>query len=96
MADPDISSVIETPFDAALSERYLVYALSTIKARSLPDVRRGAFRDLAPDLGPATAHPTAGAVAVGARPLLVAWNVYLAVPDLARARAIPCARRQPE
>src|SRR3954464_3021482 len=39
MADPDVSSVIETPFDAALSERYLVYALSTITARSLPDVR---------------------------------------------------------
>ena len=36
-----ISSVIETPFDAALSERYLVYALSTITARSLPDVRDG-------------------------------------------------------
>jgi len=41
MPDPDISSVIETPFDAALSERYLVYALSTITARSLPDVRDG-------------------------------------------------------
>src|SRR5947208_6074380 len=41
MADPDVSSVIETPFDAALSERYLVYALSTITARSLPDVRDG-------------------------------------------------------
>jgi topoisomerase-4 subunit A len=41
MADPDLSSVIETPFDAALSERYLVYALSTITARSLPDVRDG-------------------------------------------------------
>jgi len=41
MHDPDISSVIETPFDAALSERYLVYALSTITARSLPDVRDG-------------------------------------------------------
>jgi topoisomerase-4 subunit A len=41
MPDPDNSSVIETPFDAALSERYLVYALSTITARSLPDVRDG-------------------------------------------------------
>jgi len=41
MADSDTSSVIETPFDAALSERYLVYALSTITARSLPDVRDG-------------------------------------------------------
>ena len=34
-------SEIEVPFDAALSERYLVYALSTITARSLPDVRDG-------------------------------------------------------
>jgi len=41
MADSDPSTVIETPFDAALSERYLVYALSTITARSLPDVRDG-------------------------------------------------------
>jgi len=41
MADPQSDSVIETPFDAALSERYLVYALSTITARSLPDVRDG-------------------------------------------------------
>src|SRR3954468_17718945 len=41
MPDSDISSVIETPFEAALSERYLVYALSTITARSLPDVRDG-------------------------------------------------------
>jgi topoisomerase-4 subunit A len=41
MPDHDIASVIETPFDAALSERYLVYALSTITARSLPDVRDG-------------------------------------------------------
>jgi topoisomerase IV subunit A len=41
MADSDSSTVIETPFDAALSERYLVYALSTITARSLPDVRDG-------------------------------------------------------
>jgi topoisomerase-4 subunit A len=41
MQEPDASTVIETPFDAALSERYLVYALSTITARSLPDVRDG-------------------------------------------------------
>ncbi|WP_420137154.1 DNA topoisomerase IV subunit A [Sphingomonas sp.] len=33
--------ILEAPFDSALSERYLVYALSTITARSLPDVRDG-------------------------------------------------------
>ncbi len=38
---PTPESEIEVPFEAALSERYLVYALSTITARSLPDVRDG-------------------------------------------------------
>ncbi len=33
--------VLDAPFDSALSERYLVYAMSTITARSLPDVRDG-------------------------------------------------------
>ncbi|QHL90426.1 DNA topoisomerase IV subunit A [Sphingomonas changnyeongensis] len=32
---------IDAPFDRALSDRYLVYALSTITARSLPDLRDG-------------------------------------------------------
>src|SRR6187401_3570952 len=41
MSDDQTDSFIETPFDAALSERYLVYALSTITARSLPDIRDG-------------------------------------------------------
>jgi len=39
-AEPPIG-VLDAPFDSALSERYLVYALSTITARSLPDVRDG-------------------------------------------------------
>lgn len=38
--DPQVG-VLDAPFDSALSERYLVYALSTITARSLPDVRDG-------------------------------------------------------
>ena len=41
MTDSPNDLVIDTPFDSALSERYLVYALSTITARSLPDVRDG-------------------------------------------------------
>ncbi|GGE81702.1 DNA topoisomerase IV subunit A [Sphingomonas prati] len=39
MADP--TEIIDTPFDEALEQRYLVYAMSTITARSLPDVRDG-------------------------------------------------------
>ena len=41
-SDPDpIDAIVDTPFDSALSERYLIYALSTITARSLPDLRDG-------------------------------------------------------
>ncbi len=35
------AEITDAPFDDALSERYLVYALSTITARSLPDLRDG-------------------------------------------------------
>ena len=45
--------------------------------RSLPDIRREAFRTLAPDVGPPEPHPTAGAICCGARPVLIAYNVWL-------------------
>ncbi len=43
LIDPPLTptDATDTPFDTALSERYLVYALSTITARSLPDLRDG-------------------------------------------------------
>src|SRR5215204_346010 len=54
---------------------------------NLADVRRGEFEGLrddigrtpqrTPDFGPSAVHSTAGAVAIGARPFLVAYNVYL-------------------
>ena len=54
---------------------------------NLADVRRGEFEGLreqigtdpnrVPDYGPGRVHPSAGAVAIGARPFLVAYNVYL-------------------
>jgi glutamate formiminotransferase len=64
--------------------------------RSLPDVRRRAFTGIAPDTGPAVAHPTAGAMCVGARPVLVAYNVWLAPGvDVATARRVARAVRGP-
>lgn len=63
--------------------------------RTLPEVRRTAFDTLEPDLGPDLPHPTAGAVVVGAREPLVAWNLWLADPDLARAREIAAELRGP-
>ncbi|MCU4185083.1 hypothetical protein K6U06_11980 [Acidiferrimicrobium sp. IK] len=56
--------------------------------RSLPEVRRHAWREAMPDVGPPRPHPTAGAMAVGARGALVAYNLWLAEPDLPTAQAI--------
>jgi glutamate formiminotransferase len=64
--------------------------------RTLPDVRRHAFTALAPDTGPAVAHPTAGAICAGARPVLVAYNVWLAAGvGVAEARRVARAIRGP-
>jgi glutamate formiminotransferase len=56
--------------------------------RDLPEIRRRAFVDLAPDVGPRDPHPTAGAICAGAREVLVAYNVWLADTTLADARRI--------
>jgi glutamate formiminotransferase / 5-formyltetrahydrofolate cyclo-ligase len=70
--------------------------------RNLADVRKGEFEGLAakmakaewkPDFGPDGPHPTAGAVAVGARPPLIAYNINLATRDLAVADRIAKAIR---
>ncbi len=72
---------------------------------NLADVRRGGFERLAadiatdperaPDEGPPRIHPSAGAVAVGARPVLVAFNVHLGpATNLAAARAVARAVRE--
>lgn len=63
--------------------------------RSLPDVRRNAFTALRPTCGPSSPHPTAGAVAVGARPVLVAYNVWVEDIDLEGARRVAAALRGP-
>ena len=62
-------------------------AASRPDRENLADVRRGEFEGLRdeigrnparkPDFGPDRIHATAGAVAIGARPFLVAYNVYL-------------------
>jgi len=59
----------------------------------LPDIRKGEFeglreRALGSDFGPKRVHPTAGATAIGARPFLVAYNIYLDTPDVGIAKEI--------
>jgi glutamate formiminotransferase len=65
---------------------------------NLEDVRRGALELLrqeiasvperAPAIGPLLVHETAGAIAVGARPFLIAFNVNLKTNDVSIARQI--------
>lgn len=62
-------------------------------SRTLPEIRRNAFRGLEPDLGPRTPHPRAGAVAVGARGVLVAWNMWTTGADLPLARSVAASLR---
>ena len=80
---------------------YLYAAAATRSDRvKLADVRRGQYEGLKveigqngrqPDFGPARMHPRAGAMAVGARPFLIAWNINLASEDVELAKRI--ARR---
>jgi glutamate formiminotransferase/glutamate formiminotransferase/formiminotetrahydrofolate cyclodeaminase len=81
---------------AALGVPVFLYALSG-GGRRPHDLRAGGPRrlaerlargELAPDRGPGRLHPSAGAAIVGARPVLVAFNVALRGADLAVARAL--------
>jgi len=78
--------------DSATSERH----------RNLAEIRKGQFEGFAekmkapewkPDFGPDAPHPTAGAVAVGARAPLIAYNINLGTRDLAGADRIAKAIR---
>ncbi|GAA4318048.1 glutamate formimidoyltransferase [Compostibacter hankyongensis] len=69
----------------------------------LSDIRRGQYEGLAeklkapewlPDFGPAVFHAKAGAVVIGARDFLVAYNVNLDTADLKIARAIAADIRE--
>lgn len=73
-----------------------LYAAASSDHRSLAELRRGQFERLqeeihlprrAPDFGPAKVGP-AGAVIVGARPALIAFNVFLRTGDATVAKAI--------
>jgi glutamate formiminotransferase len=112
--------LLEATIDDAIAarNRFAVWAAETLKVpcflygaeRTLPDIRRDAFTDaLPPDVGPRAPHPSAGAIAVGARRVLVAYNVWLAHsttidvarriardvrrPGVVRALGLPCRDR---
>jgi glutamate formiminotransferase len=77
-------------------------AAATDERRSLANIRRGGVGGVAlrmqqpawrPDFGPSQPHPTAGATAIGARPILIAYNVNLASNRLGVARRIASSIR---
>jgi glutamate formiminotransferase len=93
-------------FGQRLAERFELPVYLYAQAASRPervklsDVRRGQYEGLKaeigqhgrePDFGPTRLHPSAGAVAVGARPFLIAYNINLASEDVELAKRI--ARR---
>jgi glutamate formiminotransferase len=83
-----------------------LYEAAAMRAdrKDLPNIRRGEYEglkaeietnpDRRPDFGPARMHPTAGATVVGARPILIAYNVNLATKDVRVAKRIARALRE--
>lgn len=94
---------------AEIAERYSIpvylyeEAARLAERHDLAHVRKGEFERIReeirsdparrPDFGPSEIHPSAGAVAVGARFPLIAYNVYLDTPDVAVAKAVAKAVR---
>lgn len=93
-------------FGRNIAERFelpvYMYAKAALRSdrEVLADIRRPQYEGLkelisqpehTPDFGPARLHPSAGAVAVGARPFLIAYNINLESRDLELAKNI--ARR---
>jgi glutamate formiminotransferase len=97
---------IARAFGRRIADRYqlpvYLYAQAATRPEraKLADVRRGQYEGLRseiahrgrePDFGPARMHPRGGAVAVGARPFLIAYNINLESAD--KDLAIRIARR---
>ena len=78
-------------------------AARVTERRDLAKVRSGQFEGIRdaigtdparrPDIGEPRVHPTAGVVAIGARPVLIAYNAYLTTPDVAVAKRVAKAIR---
>src|SRR6266511_4863013 len=73
-------------------------AAARVERERLPDIRKGEFEGLRdrigkdpaadPDFGPKRIHATAGCTAIGARPFLVAFNIYLDTQEIEVAKEI--------
>jgi len=74
---------------------YFYEAAARIPERKrLENVRRAGFDGRPPDIGDVAEHPTAGAVMVGARNFLIAYNINLTTADAAIAKQIAAKIRE--
>ena len=102
-ADMPVCVSLATELGAEVAERFHIPVYLYEEASRYPErkqletIRRGGFEGLTarmrtdtwqPDFGPASPHPSAGASAIGARRLLIAYNVNLETDDLDIARRI--------
>lgn len=96
------------PTAAAARDRYARWAAETLGLPcflygprddgtevTLPELRREAWKQRMPDTGPHRPHQSAGAVCVGARKVLVAYNLWLVDADLVRAKEVAAEVRRP-
>jgi glutamate formiminotransferase / 5-formyltetrahydrofolate cyclo-ligase len=96
-------------FGARIADRFALPVYMYARAAQRPereilaDIRRPQFEglaelistpDFAPDYGPARLHPTGGAVVVGARPFLIAYNINLDSQELDLAKEIAKSVRE--
>ena len=102
-ADMPVCISVATALGAAVAERFDIPVYLYEDAARVPDrrrletIRRGGFEGLPekmraeswhPDFGPLSPHPSAGASVIGARRLLIAYNVNLQTGDLGIAQRI--------
>lgn len=94
---PFVPLVDSTMQDARIArDEFAAWAASELEVpcflygteRTLPDIRKSAWTSLMPDIGLYVPHPTAGAMCVGVREPLVAYNLWLEDVDLATTRRI--------
>ena len=99
---PFVPLVNSTMHDARIArDEFATWAASELDVpcflygaeRTLPDIRKEAWTSLMPDVGSHAPHPTAGAMCVGVREPLVAYNLWLEDVDLATTRRIAAAVR---
>ncbi len=94
---PFVPLVDSTMHDAQVArDEFAAWAASELnvpcflygRERTLPDIRKTAWTSLVPDVGSDVPHSTAGAMCVGVREPLVAYNLWLENVDLATTRRI--------